>query len=170
MKPSARILKSMIALFVASSLFFAACDKKVEYEDEPTVTTSQVKGIEYQSVTAGGTVTSEGNSDVKARGVCYGTTEDLTIESSLHTTDSVGKGEFTSYLANLDPGGNYFVRAYATNEFGTGYGKTLAFQTKAYSLPQIHTLSITLPTHNSARCGGTIVSTGGLDISTSGIC
>ena len=40
-------------------------------------------------------------------------------------------GSFADTLAGLDPGTNYFVRAYATNSAGTGYGVEKTFTTKA---------------------------------------
>ena len=45
------------------------------------------------------------------------------------TTDSVGKGSFSSRINRLDGGIKYYLRAYATNSAGTGYGKTLSFTT-----------------------------------------
>ena len=44
-------------------------------------------------------------------------------------SDGIGSGSFVSYLSNLSPGTTYYVRAYAVNSEGTGFGPTLSFTT-----------------------------------------
>lgn len=97
----------------------------------PTVTTSQVTNITQTSATCGGNVTSHGGSSVTARGVCWSTTNSNPTISNSHTTDGLGTGSFTSSMTNLLPGTTYYVRAYATNSVGTGYGTTRTFTTTA---------------------------------------
>ena len=94
----------------------------------PTVTTSQVTNITQNSATCGGNVTDHGGSSVTARGVCWSTSSNPTISNS-HTTDGSGTGSFTSSITGLNPGTTYYVRAYATNSAGTGYGTTRTFTT-----------------------------------------
>lgn len=92
----------------------------------PTVTTSQVTNITQNSATCGGNVTDHGGSSVTARGVCWSTNSNPTISNS-HTTDGSGTGSFTSSITGLNPGTTYYVRAYATNSVGTGYGTVRQF-------------------------------------------
>jgi photosystem II stability/assembly factor-like uncharacterized protein len=94
----------------------------------PTVTTAAVTGLTATTAAAGGNVTSDGEGAVSARGVCWGTSANPTIAGS-HTTDGSGIGPFTSAITVLYPQTTYFVRAYATNAGGTGYGDDDYFTT-----------------------------------------
>jgi len=106
-------------------------DKITWYEQvgEPTVTTANVTNITDTSADCGGNVTDECHAAVTARGVCWNTNGTPTIADS-HTTDGSGTGSFTSSITDLTSGGQtYYVRAYATNAEGTGYGEQKVFAT-----------------------------------------
>ncbi len=94
----------------------------------PTVTTTAVTSITSTTASSGGNVTDAGGSSVYARGVCWNTTAYPTIANS-HTSDGSGTGSFTSSITGLSPETTYYVRAYATNEDGTGYGSQVSFTT-----------------------------------------
>ena len=88
----------------------------------PTVTTSDVTNITAAiSATCGGNVTDDGGLTVTARGVCWSTSPNPTINDS-HTSDGTGTGTFTSNITGLTYYTTYYVRAYATNSNGTSYG------------------------------------------------
>ena len=95
----------------------------------PTVTTNQI--WEYSSTEAydaGGNVTDEGSASVTARGVCWSTSQNPTISDN-KTNDGSGLGPFQSIIQGLSPSTTYYVRAYATNSAGTGYGNQVYFTT-----------------------------------------
>lgn len=46
------------------------------------------------------------------------------------TEDGTGAGWFTSSIADLEPNTTYYLRAYATNSAGTGYGSAMSFTTQ----------------------------------------
>jgi hypothetical protein len=92
----------------------------------PSVSTYATSGITPTSATSGGSVLSDGNSTVTARGVCWNTTGTPTIGDS-KTTNGTGAGGYTSSITGLTLGTTYYVRAYATNEFGTSYGSEQNF-------------------------------------------
>ena len=92
----------------------------------PTVSTMAVSSITQNSATCGGNVTADGGTTVTARGVCWSTSPNPTIADS-HTTDGSGTGSFISSITGLTDTTTYYVRAYATNETGTGYGNQLSF-------------------------------------------
>ena len=94
----------------------------------PVVTTAAVANVSAISATCGGNVTSDGGSVVTARGVCWSTTENPTVNDS-HTTDGSGVGNFTSSITGLTANTTYYVRAYATNAIGTAYGESFTFTT-----------------------------------------
>ncbi|MCX6334779.1 MAG: DUF1566 domain-containing protein [Bacteroidia bacterium] len=95
----------------------------------PTVTTSSITSVATTSAASGGNVTNEGGVSVTAKGVCWSTSTAPAAELSTKTTDGTGQGSFTSNISGLVPGTKYYVRAYATNQFGTGYGNELSFNT-----------------------------------------
>ena len=103
--------------------FFVSCMETI-----PTVTTNSISDILSSSATGGGNVTSDGNADITARGICWSTSHNPSLDSP-HTTDSLGMGSFTSVLTGLTPNTTYYVRAYATNSEGTAYGDEVSFTT-----------------------------------------
>ncbi len=135
----------------------------------PAVTTAEVSEITGFSVKCGGEVTDDGYLDVTARGVCWGTTQNPTANDS-HTSDGTGTGVFTSATTNLEPGTKYYIRAYATNAKGTGYGEVREFTTLDGD-SDIYTGPISGITVCSAVCDGSKVTDGGgLDVMDKGLC
>ena len=96
--------------------------------DLPTVTTTAISAIDKTTATGGGEVTADGGADVTARGICWGTSQNPTVDSS-HSTDGTGTGSFTSAMTGLTANTTYYVRAYATNSAGTAYGEEVSFTT-----------------------------------------
>ena len=94
----------------------------------PTVTTAAVTEIGQTAALSGGEVTSDGGADVTARGVCWSTSQNPTIDDN-KTENGSGTGSYNSNLSNLTPNTTYYVRAYATNSAGTGYGEERSFTT-----------------------------------------
>lgn len=130
-------LRSIIILFVV--LLFVCCKKKENKSPEPVVTptpvnntpsvlTSSVSNISDTSAFCGGTVTSEGSSIVLAVGVCWDTLPSPTTLRP-HTNNGAGVGSFVSNLTGLKPNKTYYLRAYASNSYGTAYGSQVTFTT-----------------------------------------
>jgi uncharacterized protein (TIGR02145 family) len=94
----------------------------------PVLTTTAVTTIATTTAASGGNVTSDGGGAVTARGVCWATTANP-VATGNHTSDGTGTGVFTSNLTLLTSGTTYYVRAYATNSAGTGYGVQQIFTT-----------------------------------------
>jgi gliding motility-associated-like protein len=103
-------------------------------------TTTTASAITANSASSGGTVGSDGGQAVTERGICWSTTANPTIANS-RTTDGSGLGTFTSAMAGLNAGTTYYVRAYATNSVGTGYGPQVTFTTVANNNPTISTVA-----------------------------
>ena len=100
----------------------------LQYIQLPTVTTTIVTNVTSTTATSGGNVTDDGGATVTARGVCWSTSPDPTIDDN-KTTDGNGTGAFTSQLTNLTHSTTYYIRAYATNSEGTSYGEQKYFST-----------------------------------------
>ena len=94
----------------------------------PSVTTANISEITSSSASGGGEVTSNGGFEITARGVCWGTSSGPTIAGS-KTSDGTGTGSFTSEISGLSASTTYYVRAYATNSYGTSYGAEESFTT-----------------------------------------
>lgn len=95
----------------------------------PSVTTSTITQITETTALAGGNVTSDGKASVTERGVVYSLSANPTI-SDLGSTivrSGSGTGSFTCELTNLQAGTKYYVRAYAMNVVGIGYGEQVDF-------------------------------------------
>jgi uncharacterized protein (TIGR02145 family) len=132
----------------------------------PTIATNAVSSITATTATCGGNVTSIGGGEVTERGVCWSTTSNPTISNS-KTSDGIGIGVFNSLLVGLTIETTYYVRAYATNNFGTTYGVQNTFSTK---LPLITTTTSSVTTINTASSGGNIISIGGSEVIARGVC
>lgn len=133
----------------------------------PTLTTADVTAITGNSAKTGGNVTNNGGAEVTVRGVCYGLTATPTIADS-KTEDGKANGAFVSTLSALKGNTTYYVRAYATNSAGTGYGPAVQFKTLV-DLPVLTTAAVTGITKVSAISGGEVTYDGGAAITARGI-
>ncbi|MBK9359169.1 MAG: hypothetical protein IPN08_17625 [Bacteroidales bacterium] len=97
-------------------------------ESVPELTTSPVTYVSEPSVTFSGTVTSDGGAAVTERGICWSTSHNPST-SDEKIPNGTGTGSYTCTLAGLLTNTPYFVRAYAINSSGTGYGPEMAFRT-----------------------------------------
>jgi uncharacterized protein (TIGR02145 family) len=96
----------------------------------PTLTTTAITGVTLTAAGSGGNVTNDNGGTVTTKGVCWNTTGNPTV-SDAKTTDGNGTGSFTSNIGGLTNSTIYYVRAYATNSAGTGYGSQIRFSTSA---------------------------------------
>ena len=124
-----------------------------------SVTTNEVSGVLTTSAVCGGNVTSDNGFPVTAKGVCWSTSTNPTINNN-KTIDGSGVGAFTSNLSNLTPMTTYYVRAYATNAAGTIYGAQKSFTTPgSIEIGETHVVSygkyslkFTVTNVNPAQC------------------
>jgi hypothetical protein len=137
--------------------------------EAPFVTTALFSDITQTTATNGGNVTSDGGSAVTSRGVCWSTVANPTIADS-YTIDGMGTGEFFSNITGLIPNTQYYVRAYATNGFGTAYGNNLILNTLIQGIPTLSTIAVTNITPTTAISGGLITDEGDAPVSARGIC
>jgi unsaturated rhamnogalacturonyl hydrolase len=94
----------------------------------PALSTIAVTNITSSTAMSGGNITSDGGSSVTARGVCWSTNVNPAVDLSTKTTNGTGIGTYTSSIDRLTSGITYYVRAYATNSTGTGYGNQVSFK------------------------------------------
>lgn len=134
----------------------------------PPVTTTEITSITSNSAISGGTISNDGGAPVTDRGICWSTTANPTT-SSFRTSDGTGIGAYSSNLTGLNYGTTYYVRAFATNNVGTGYGNQLTF-TSGSDIPAVTTEAISAVMATTATGGGNISSDGGAAITARGVC
>jgi uncharacterized protein (TIGR02145 family) len=120
----------------------------------PIVNTASVTNITDTSAVSGGNITNDGGFPVTARGVCWNSSQNPTIDNS-KTLDGTGSGIFTSNLKDLSPKTIYYVRAYATNVTGTTYGDNQTFTTSTQA-PEANTCAATDKTTTTATLNGSV--------------
>ena len=136
----------------------------------PVLTTNPVTNIAGTSATCGGNITSDGGSEIIARGVCWSTDQEPTIADK-KTVEVGGLGNFTSSMTGLSANTDFYSRAYAINTAGVGYGNSLSFSTtELHYVPTLTTTSVSDLTGTTATSGGNIASDGGSPITEKGVC
>lgn len=103
----------------------------------PVVTTVVVSSITHITAKCGGNITSDGGDSVITRGVCWSKDVATPTIDDNKTVDGEGIGSFTSSITGLTANTLYFVRAYATNSAGTGYGVARLITTVATTVMDI---------------------------------
>lgn len=134
--------------------------------EPPTVTTGTVTDLTATSATARGIVTNEGDGTVTEVGIWwsnknpeYDETTNPGTFVTVETPNPIVNTQFSKELANLDEDATYYVRAYAKNSHGTGFGNLRTFSYNC--LPTVN--------HNTAKNGGGIyIASGGKILFSSG--
>ena len=134
----------------------------------PTLTTSAISSITSTSANAGGNISSDGGAAVSVRGLVYGTASNPTLSNTILTIGS-GVGGYAGTISGLTPNTTYYVRAYATNSAGTGYGNEISFQTLPVAVPTLVTTDASGITQTTVTSGGTISNDGGAIVTERGI-
>ena len=134
-------------------------------QGRPVISSSAITGITPFSAVGGGTITNIGGSTIIASGVVWGTSPGQTTATDTKTEDGSGES-FVSAIAGLNWETLYYVRAYATNALGTGYGEEFTFTTEPL---EITTLEATDITYNSGITGGSIEGEGGTSLTERGL-
>lgn len=94
------------------------------------VITSNVSGIAQTRAESGGVINA-GNRTITAKGICWAETTDPSLDDN-KTDEGTGNSDFVSILTNLQPGTEYFVRAYVIFAKDTIYGRNVSFSTEEY--------------------------------------
>ena len=119
-------MKKLSLFLVALTMMLFSCKPEVE---KPTVVTKSVGEVTKTSAKVVGQVAADGGADVTERGVCWSTDGIPTILDYRVKDTEGGLGSYEIAFTDLVPNTQYYVRAYATNEAGTGYGDEKTFVT-----------------------------------------
>jgi sugar lactone lactonase YvrE len=124
----------LFAVFFASSVFLliTGCKKTTTSHNAPALATQDLMlDVTATSAQSGGTITAIGDAVISENGVCYSTTNtkptiaDIKVTAPLITVSYT----FACNITGLTPSTTYYLRAYATNEYGTAYGDVVKFTT-----------------------------------------
>ena len=134
------------------------------------LTTTNISAITAYTASCGGNISSDGGGvTVNARGVCWSTTSNPTINDN-KTLNGANIGVFNSSITGLTLATTYYLRAYATNSVGTFYGNEVNFTTQNGNITLV-TSNLNLIMLNSVSCSGSITSDGGgVSITDKGFC
>lgn len=136
----------------------------------PTINTVALSGITSSSVQTGGEIISDGGNAITDRGICWSTSTTPTL---LDNSISEGNGSdiYILNITGLNSSTTYYVRSYATNSQGTGYGNEYSFTTLTNIIPP--SVVTTAPSKiypNQAVSGGVITNPNWVSISKKGLC
>lgn len=136
-----RALSGILIAITIIITSITACKKteQTHIPDVPAVTTNVIVS-EVTSTTAISGSLNLSIDQILANGICYSTTNQTPTLNDSKTTDSIAV-IMTSKLSGLTPNTTYYIRAYATNIEGTGYGDVITFKTTTTTATRTVTVS-----------------------------
>lgn len=122
----------ILSFLFLTGISLSSCEDGVDLKvvDAPALTTGGAEITSPFSIRVSAEVTSDGGDIVGDRGVCWSTTPGPTTASSVARSGG-GVGSFSVSLLGLGPGRTYFLRSFASNVGGVGYGNEVTFTTPA---------------------------------------
>ena len=138
----------------------------------PEVLTLSLTASGVNGVVAQGSIQSEGPTAVTRRGFCWSLQPLPSIINNRVEAGS-GTGSFSDTIGPLEPGKQYFVRAYASNAAGTAYGEEFSINTanaSAGNVPSVSTGDIQYSNESTARSGGNVTAAGSFPVTARGLC
>lgn len=135
----------------------------------PTLTTMDVTDIGYRDAVFGATDISENGSAITRKGFVWSKDPAPTINLSRNIQVGEGGGNYARAISDLIPGTKYYVRAYAENSEGVGYGNEVSFTTLSLDKPKVTTSDVSSVSTTSVIAGGKVVDSGGSTIEARGV-
>ncbi|MCF7832973.1 MAG: formylglycine-generating enzyme family protein, partial [Candidatus Marinimicrobia bacterium] len=109
----------------------------------PILSSPKIVDTTYVLVNVRGSIISEGISSVIEIGFCWGISNNPTVTDNNIIVDS-DLENFSSSINGLIPGNTYYIRVYATNSSGTGYGNSISFSSKSIDMINVQGGSFTM--------------------------
>lgn len=139
---------------------------------EPTLNGLNVMNIKDDNAEASASIANIGGEGetIEERGFVVSTSGDPTIDG-YNTTKFVSSSTedaFSTKLTGLRYNTLYYIRAYAVNKVGTGYSKTLSFETGSSEKATLGELKCTKTEAHSLSFSFEVTSTGGADLTSQG--
>jgi uncharacterized protein (TIGR02145 family) len=103
----------------------------------PILTTAEPVFWSHFGIRTGGNITNDNEAAVTEKGICWGKSHNPTISDNKAKNVDGGTGVIINYFGFLMPNTTWYIRAYATNISGTGYGNevsiTIPWNTPAFN-------------------------------------
>ncbi|WP_318350953.1 FISUMP domain-containing protein [Aquipluma nitroreducens] len=112
--------------------------------DIPQLATIAPYNNNSTSVTTGGNITDNGDSPILEQGVCWSIFQNPTILDN-KIIDKSSSSSFTSAINGLNEESCYYIRAYAKNAYGTGYGNQVTTLCPEIYSSKTSTININIP-------------------------
>ena len=153
----------------------AAMSVRCVKDDAPTAPSIRTLNINQRtsaSAHVSGRLSYNGGSAVTEYGICYTTdaNQDPTISDSKVVGSNMSGNDFECTLSGLTAGTTYYVRAYATNAIGTGYGEKKSFSTLGTGPSISATVNVSNITDTSAYLEAQCSADGGSPVTAKGFC
>ena len=136
-----------------------------------TIITYPQESVGKNTVTFRGTINDDYGAWVSTWGFYYGTSPEQLSEPGqrkiVHTTQGIGRGDYTLKATDLSPATTYYYQAFATNAQGTAVGEVRQFTTEKPSLPVLTTATPEVGAYG-VLLKGILSDTGGYPIETYG--
>jgi hypothetical protein len=124
----------LIIITLGGMLAFVSFNcSKDNYSRFPLVLTTTISNITQSSVFVGGDIKDDQGSEISSCGVCWSPEPAPGLKDHVIVIDTV-PGKFNCKILGLSPNTIYYVRAFATNQYGTGYGEVISFRTSQNNL------------------------------------
>lgn len=144
----------------------------------PVLSVPATPTFDETSITLNSQVIDDGDDTPTIRGFAYkvlveGDTEPTKSDNVVLGSLSLSRGQeetFTATAVNLQPNTTYIIRAYATNNVGTGYSQSLTLKTNELMIPKLTVSSPANLTSYTATVTGAVTDNRGLDVSECGFC
>ncbi len=151
------------------SLCFIRCEKN-DFLKKPSVKTMKVEGTTASTALAYGEFININDYDVTEFGFCWSENPTSTKEDNFILIDQdVSNNLFNSQITGLDASKKYYLRAFAVNSVGIGYGDEIDFTTMDGDI-KLTTKEVSNITAKTAMVGGNITDNGGGEITDRGVC
>jgi uncharacterized protein (TIGR02145 family) len=147
--------KRLLLTSVVTLSFFICCKKQGRL---PLIVTSNVYSVTHNSAGCGGVLYAEGDAKVTEKGLCWSASNNPSVSDNKIVSGN-GEGNFAGGMSDLSPSTKYYVRAFAVNKYGVGYGSAMSFFTSSVSpLPSVSLSNAFSVNENSASLVAALVS------------
>lgn len=131
----------------------------------PKVETTNVTNESFSSANISGKLLDDGGVSIIEQGFCYSKQPNPDINDAVALSPNLNL-----FLKNLEDGTTYYIRAFAKNRKGIGYGEIISFKTIGYTFAEVFTHEITTYSTNSAEVNGKVILEGNTEVTERGIC
>lgn len=169
LKKHNQILRKIGVISIIIMFCFIACEKN-EFLKKPTVKTVRVENTTAVNTSAFGEIINLDDKPIVEFGFCWSESDNPTKSNNVFLIElDVANSNFNTIISGLEPSKTYYLRAFASNSVGTGYGDKVSFTTEDGNI-SIITTEITNLTATSVTSGGSISDDGGSEVFDRGVC